>query len=419
MKENRSLRWIIWFLAAFFYFYEYLLRVAPNVMVPELMQAFKLNATELGVLTAAFLLIYAPMQLPVGILMDRYGARNLLTFASLGCGIGAILFGAAQDLQIAYIGRILIGVSSSFAFVGMVYICSHWFEKNKRASLVGLANSISMLGASAGVGPLSVMVDKMGWRATQYFWGVVGIVLAVVIILLVKKDAPPPTDLTDDKETPHSLLEGIKIFCKSFQSWNNAIIALLFYNITTAIGGLWGVPFIQAAYGVSKEVAGYAISMIFFGWMVGSPITGFISDRLNNRKHVLLISLIATLICFTPIIYYTSMPIYWVYVLIFLTGFFSSAELLNFTFATEITPARVKGTSIAMANFVVSLGGAIIQPLIGYLLEKAQTPTLAGATEIYTKQNYAFALSTLPACLIVAIVLCFFLKEKHRNEQAY
>lgn len=419
MKNTKSIRWAIWAFAAFFYFYEYLLRVSPNVMVPELMMAFDVNAAQLGILIASFLAVYAPMQLPVGILMDRYGARRLLMFASLGCGIGAFFFALAKTMSLAFAGRIIIGISASFAFVGMVYVCSHWFEKNKRASLVGLANSISMLGAFAGGGPLSLMIVKMGWRVSLFFWAFVGVVLALLIFIFVRKDSDQGLPKAQTHETPNSLFEGIKIFCKSFFSWINALIALLYYTITTAIGGLWGVPFIQMAYQVQKETASFAVSMIFIGWLVGSPLMGFLSDRIGNRKVMISIGTLGTFLSFAPILYLTKMPIFYVYILIFLTGFFSSAQLLNFTYATEINPGRVKGASIAVTNFIVAIGGMIVQPLIGFLLDfhHKQAVGMQTSKNIYSQSDYRFALTLLPICILAAWFLTFFLKESHRNRE--
>lgn len=416
MIAVKNLKWWVWALAAFFYFYEYLLRVSPNVMVPELMQAFDITTGQLGVLIASFLLVYSPMQLPVGVLMDRYGARILLTIASLGCGIGALLFAVSHTLGGAYAGRLLIGVSSSFAFVGMVYVCSHWFERNKRALLVGLANSISMLGAFAGGGPLSIMVERFGWRTSLFFWGIIGIILAAAIFLLIRKGSHTKAHLSEEKPSK-TLFEGLKIFCKGFYNWINAIVALLFYTVTTAIGGLWGVPFIQNNYHVPKEVASFAVSMLFFGWLIGSPVMGLLSDRVNNRKWVIVIGALITFLCFTPVVYFNSMSIFWVYILIFLTGFFSSAELLNFTYATEINPSRVKGASIAVTNFIVSAGGVIVQPLIGFLLENSHGAKYLSQIQTYSEIDFKKALTILPVCLLAAALLGLLLKENKRQEE--
>ncbi len=184
------MRWVIWAFASCFYFYEYLLRVSPSTMVPELMAAFSLNAAEIGVLGGAFFFTYAPMQLPVGILMDRFGARKLLTYASIGCGVGSFIFGVSKGLSLLYVGRLLIGAGSSFAFVAMVFVCSHLFEKSKRALLVGLANSIAMLGGLFGEGPLSSIVHNIGWRWTMIILGFIGVALGFLIFLTLFNHSP-------------------------------------------------------------------------------------------------------------------------------------------------------------------------------------------------------------------------------------
>src|SRR5690606_9072077 len=144
---------------------EYFLRVAPSVMITDLYKAYHIGAGVFGVISAAYLYAYAPMQLPVGVLMDRYGARKLLTLATLICGIGSILFGVAPTVWLSIVSRLMMGVGSAFAFIGMVYISSHWFHGKILALLIGAGNSIGMLGAVVGEGPLSQLVQTFSWRS--------------------------------------------------------------------------------------------------------------------------------------------------------------------------------------------------------------------------------------------------------------
>lgn len=415
------MRWLIWTFAAFFYFYEYILRVSPSTMVPELMSVFAINAVGIGALGGSFFLAYAPMQLPVGMLMDRFGARKLLTFASLGCAVGSILFGMASGLTLAYIGRIIIGAAASFAFVAMVYVCSHWFEMSKRALLVGLANSIAMLGGLFGEGPLSSFVHAVGWRWAMLILGFVGFALAFLIFLTIFKSSPKATDLENQikvEEKPHDFFEGLKKVSVSRQGWINSIVALLYYTTTSALTGLWGISFIQTCYGVSKVTAGYAISMLFVGWMLGGPVSGAISDRLRNRKKVLSACIFFTLIALILVIYWTSMPISMVYFFLFLIGFFSAAQLLNFTFATEINPKHIKGTAIAWTNFLVAIGSGLIIPVVGWLLDYFSSPTKL-AQDPYTMHDYKLALTALPVCLLIAWIFTFFMNEKTRETTSF
>ncbi|MFA6119056.1 MAG: MFS transporter [Parachlamydiales bacterium] len=406
-------KWLIWALAAAFYLYEFVLRVSPSVMIPELMKSFNITASSIGILSAFYLYTYAPMQLPVGALMDRYGIKKILSIASIVCGLGALFFAIGRHFYIACIGRSLIGIGSSFAFIAMVYVSSHWFTKNKRAFLIGIANSLAMLGASAGAGgPLASVIHTIGWQKTIAIFGIFGIFLGIVIYFIFKI---APKDYESEEKSSHNkmhLFENLKSVMKKKETWIIACGALFFYTTTTAFGGLWGLSFIQTAYGVSKETAGYAVSMIFAGWLIGGPLTGFFSDFLGKRNTAIRIGIIGTLLCLIPVIYLPSISIYVVYVLLFLVGFFSSAELLSFSFAIEINDARAKASAAAFTNFLISCGDALVQPLVGFLLDSNWSGALENGIRVYGIKSYQLALTALPIALIIAFFLLFFIKEK-------
>ncbi|NBO24372.1 MAG: MFS transporter [Chlamydiae bacterium] len=405
-------KWLIWGLAAIFYFYEFVLRVSPSVIVLELMKSFSITASAVGVMSAFYLYAYAPMQIPVGMLMDRFGIRSILSLASIVVGMGTIIFSLAQDVATASFGRFLIGGGSSFAFVAMVYISSHWFPIKRRALLIGTANSIAMLGASAGTGPLTNVISSFGWRISLFGFGLFGLALAACIFSILKSD---PTSekvekiSTDESHNPFNKLQTV---AQNPQTWINSIVALCFYMTTTAFGGLWGVTFIQMAYNVSKETAGYAISMVFLGWLIGGPLVGHFSDRLGHRKSTIRMGILLTLLCLMPVIYFTWMPILMVYILMFLVGIFSAAELLNFSLAIELNPLIVKATAAAFTNFMISAGDSIIQPLIGFLLDFGWNGHIVDGIRAYSTFDFKIALSTLPISLMIAFFLTFMIREK-------
>lgn len=415
-KQNGLLKWVIWSLAAFFYFYEILLRVSPSVMVPELMQSFSVDAAALGFLTSCFYYAYAPMQLPVGLLIDRFGAKNLLMFASIFCAFGAFIFSLSTFFLEAALGRFLLGFGSSFAFVAMVYVCSHWFPASKRALLVGLANSIGMLGAFSGQGPLGLTLQYVSWRYVVLGLGLLGFVLALLVYLFVTKESKPVG------VAKHSLFKslflGLKAVCKSRMTWINAVVTLLFYMTTSAFGELWGVPFLQSAYGLTKHNAGFAISMIFIGWLVGGPTIGFFSDYYQTRKTLIMGSILLTLTCLLPILYWTSMPVVMLYMLLFFMGFFSSGELLNFTLATELHSHHVKGAAIAFTNCVVSFGSGFIQPIVGVFLDFFWNGDKIDGAPVYSAQEYQKAFVILPLFLLLAFFISLFVKEAKIKEEA-
>lgn len=412
-KDSAWLKWTIWGLAAIFYFYEFVLRVSPSVMVPELMTSFGITASSVGVLSAFYLYAYAPMQLPVGVLMDRYGVKKVLSIASIICGLGAILFALAQGLSLASVGRFLIGFGSSFAFIAMVFVTSHWFPLRKRAFLIGVANSVAMLGASAGSGPLTIIIKNVGWRQTIGLFGGFGILLGIAVYLIFKMDRHDKEVEKETASTEGHILKNIKLIATKKATWINGFVALLFYMTTTAFAGLWGLSFVETAYGVSKEVAGYAMSMVFAGWLVGGPLTGLWSDLIGKRTTAIRFGILGALLCLIPVIYFPSIPIYAVYVLLFLIGVFSSAELLSFSLAIEMNSLKAKATAAAFTNFLISCGDAAVQPLVGFLLDRNWSGGMQQGIRAYGVADYQIALSCLPIGMFLAFLLVFFIKEKN------
>jgi len=411
-------RWWVWSLAVSFLFYEYYLRVFPSVMVTELMRDFTVGAGMLGTLSSMYFYAYAPMQIPVGLLMDRYGARRLLTLASLVCGLGGLLFAAAQVLSAAELGRILMGLGSAFGFVGMTYVCSHWFEARRLALLVGVGNSIGMCGAIVGEGPLSIAVSAFGWRGSVTVLSLFAFVLAAAIFLVVRTEPRSITEKMAVVDESRDFVGNLKQVAAKWRSWANALAALFFFMTTAAFASLWGVPFLVQAYGYDGEVASFATSMIFVGWVVGGPVIGFWSDRLGRRLPFLVLTSFLAGLAMLAVIYATGLPPVGIYALLFTVGVLSSAQLLNFCRAIEINPHYCKGTAIAFTNFFVAVGAALMQPLVGYLLEWHWHGTIVDGVPTYTTSDYQFALLVFPASFGVGLLLNLVSgKEEHRKSK--
>lgn len=393
----KALRWIIWLLAALFYFYEFILRVSPSVILTDLMQKFSLNASQVGILSAFYLYAYAPMQLPVGLLMDRFGLKVILSLASIVCGIGTYLFAISSDFTFAAMGRLLIGAASAFGFIAMVYVSTHFFSEKKRAFLIGLANSIAMLGASCGTGPVSSIIKSVGWETTFKWFALFGLILGIVIFYTLRKETNKSTS-GDFQSYPLKKIVGSK------NIWLNAVIALFFYMTTTAFAGLWGPTYLENVKGFSKEAASYGMSIFFFGWLFGGPIIGLVSDYFQKRTKVIAAGIIGCLIALCLVLY-LQLPVALTYFLLFTIGLFSAAELLNFTLAIEMTSLKAKATAAAFTNFLVSCGDSLIQPFVGFLLDMNWTGNIKEGVRVYSPYSYQVAMSVLPVALILALIL--------------
>ncbi|MCB1181192.1 MAG: MFS transporter [Chlamydiia bacterium] len=410
--QVKTIKWIIWCLAVAFYFYEFIARVLPSVMIEQLMIALVATAETIGFVSGIYFYAYSPMQIPVGVLFDRFGPRKILIFASLVCGFGVLFFGLSTHVWEAAIGRLFTGLGSAFAFVGMVYITSQWFRGERLALLIGIANAIAMIGAAGGEGPISVVEEVIGWRTTVISLGIIGFILAYLFYWILKK---APHGLHEHTKTVPSFIESFKSFkcvVKDRFIWINGIGSLFFYATTSGFAALWGVSFLQHTHQMNRNQASFANSMIYIGWLVGGPLIGYFSDLVKKRKPFLLIFSFLGFLVMVPLIYVPHLSKSIVIFLLFGIGFFSSAQLLNFSFAIERHKAEETGSAVAFTNFLVTLGGAIFQPLVGFLLDLSWTGTVKDDIREYSFSDFQMAVTIFPLSFLLSFAFTLFLKEE-------
>jgi len=279
----------IWGMSVAFYFYELMLLVSPSVMTDDLVMTFAISAEQLGSLSACYYYAYALLQIPVGLWMDRYGPRILLAVAAMLCSIGCLIFAAAQELWIAMCGRFVMGVGGAFAVVGCLKLASLWFSPSRFALLTGVMVAVGMMGGVFGQAPVAKAVMIWGWRATMLGGAGIGCVLSLVISLMMTH---PPHHFTSTLP----FWEGLKRVMSTPQGWIISLYAGLMFVPTTGLGQLWGVPYFRERFDLEKDAAGWIVSMIFFGWAIGGPLYGWVSDKIQRRKGPMGFAAITTLI---------------------------------------------------------------------------------------------------------------------------
>lgn len=403
--------WVMWLLGALFYFYEYLLQVSPSVMVSDLMRSFDITATQFGYFAAIYFWMYAPMQIFVGILLDKFGPHRLLTAATGACALGTLMFAVTDHFYITLIGRGLIGLGSAFAIVGCMKIIANWFPPSRFALLLGLVLTVGMSGAIAGQAPLKMMLEHIGdWRRCMYILAGSGIVL-MLFMLLVLRDRPDQ-ELTEDHPPEHhepSILEGLRIILSNRQSWLAAFYGGLMFAPTTLFG-LWGIKFISNAYQISEVHAATFSQLIFVGWAIGSPVVGWFADRIKRRLPSMYIGSSVAFLLMTTIIY-IPLPHTLLAAALFGFGFFSSGFLGAFPIIKEINPQQYEATSLGFMNMVNMCGGALLPPIMGYILDAYWAGDKINGEPIYSVAAYQSALSVLPAIILISLFFIPFIKE--------
>ena len=402
--------WLVCSIGALFYGYEYFLRIVPSVMTHDLMKIFQIDATHLGNLAAFYYYAYDPMQLPVGLLMDRYGPRRLLTIACLACAIGSYIF-TVPIFAIAATGRFLVGFGSAFAFVGVLKLATIWLPADRFALVSGLATSLGMAGAIGGDLALTSMVQWLGWQQTVIVASVLGVILALIIWFVIRDWAQRPRKIErcDYSISTARLCDGLIEIVLTPQIWINGIIGCLLFLPLTAFAELWGIPYLEAAANLTSLQAAFANAMVFLGFGLGGVWMGWFSDHIKRRRLPITIGAILAGVTMSIILYMHISNLILINVLLFLLGVFSSCQVIVFAIGRESSPLHSAGTALAITNLLIMLGGVIFQPIIGYLLDKHAATAMSG--RIFSSSDFQYALSILPVAFLVTTLLSLFLRE--------
>lgn len=409
---------IICVLAAMFYMYEFVLQVSTSVMTNELMRDLGLNAASVGMVSAAYFFAYTPMQLPAGLLFDRYGPRALITIAILICACGALFFGLTTNAVMASAGRFFMGIGSAFSFIGALLLVSRWFPPQYFALIAGLVQLMSSVGAITGQGPLAIAISHWGWRHSIMALSIVGILLATLVWLVVRNS--PNEVKTKQKATTSKISElaRLKEVCGNKQTWLVGLYSFLIWAPITVFTELWGVPFLASAYGISKAAASAACAMTWLGIGLGSPLVGWWSDRMGKRCLPLSVCAISGILSILIIAYVPHLPFSLMYVLLFTFGFAAAGQSLAFGLVKDNNRTDVTGTAIGFNNMSVVAGGVLLQPLASWIVQFHWDGTMLGNAPIYTAGDYQSSFFLLPVCYLIALIVSTkFLRETYCRNQ--
>ena len=390
-----------WLLCAVFYFIQYALRSAPGVMVPELTAAWNLNALGLSSLLGVYFFTYAAFALVAGASLDRYGAKWTIPAGIARLAVGTVLFGWGTVTE-AYIGRLMQGAGSAFAFVGAVYLAARGFPARYLATAVGATQMFGMLGGFAGQFAVSPIVHGMiTWQNFWLFSGVLCALLAAVAFFATPSEA----DRTPaGRGTILEMLAPYRTVMSNPQSYLCGFCAGLLFLPTTVGDMIWGVPILQQGFGIEHATAVDRAAMIPLGWVFGSPILGYIADRMGRRKPVLIASAFAMLALAAAILYLPS-EILPPYLGGLLFGFASGAAMIPYSIIKEVNPDRVKGSATGAMNFLVFTLSAVAAPVAGWVLQK-----ISGGAPLNLQDFQQWGLLGLGG-IAAGIVLAFFLEE--------
>jgi MFS family permease len=380
------------------------------------MSEFSLGAAALGNLAALYYYSYVAMQIPAGLLADRWGPRRVLTTGATVAAAGTLLFALAPGYAAAGLGRLLIGGSVGVAFVAMLKLASHWFAPTRFAMLSGLALACGMIGAvSAGV-PLRLLVDAFGWRAVLCTSAALTGLLAVAVWLVVRDDpaergyrsyAPAPATRRA------SIHAGIRRAFAHRNVWLVPLISGAIAGPTLTFGGLWGVPFLTTHYGLTATQAATVTSLLLVSWALAAPIVGVLSDHLRRRKPLYALGSLLAAVGWGAALLLPALPIALLVALLVLTGCASACAMLGFAIVKESVSAGLSGTVGGITNMGNMLGGMIMPPAVGWMLDRHWGGGAVNGVRVYDFDAYRAGFGLMLAWLAAALILLVFVRETH------
>jgi MFS family permease len=392
---------IAWLITAVYYCFQYSLRSAPSVMMPELGTAFGLNAMGVASLVGLFYYGYSPFSLVAGVGMDRLGPRKVVPLGAATVGVGALLF-ATGNAEAAGIGRFLQGAGGVFALVGAAYIAMTNFPPSRAATLIGATQMFGMAGGSAGQFVVGPMIGAgVSWQAFWAAMGVLGLVISVVLYRLLPEPAPKPRD----DQWMKSAGRALGIVFRNPQSILCGAIAGLLFIPTTIFDMTWGVRYLQEGREFDYATAVLRSASVPVGWIIGCPLLGAVSDRLGRRKPVILGGAVVLLVCLAAILYGPT-DVLPPYVLGVVAGIASGAAMLPYTVIKEANPPEASGTATGVVNFLNFTFSALLGPVFASILVNVSQ----GADRM-SLEHYQTTFSLLLYGVGLAIVLTLLLKE--------
>jgi len=417
------LAWLMWGLGALFYLMGFFQRVAPAVMTAELMRDFGIGAAALGNLSALYFYTYVAMQVPTGILADRWGPRRLLSLGALVAGVGTALFALAPGITAAGAGRLLIGGSVAVAYVGVLKLSNNWFPPRWFATASGMALFCGIIGAVSAGTPLRLLVDRFGWRSVLMLSALVTFAIAGAIWVLVRDyphqkgyrdPSPARTAAADDP----GIAAGIAHVFRYTNTWLLFLIPGGIVGCVLTFSGLWGIPYLTTHYGLSPARAAALTSGLLVAWAGAGPLFGWLSDRMGRRKPLYIAGCGVSLAGWAVTLFCTHLPIPALTAVLLVTGFASGCMILSFAFAKESVPAHLAGTVSGVINMGVMAGPMLLQPLVGWILDRRWQGELVDGVRVYGLQAYRAGFVLMITWLALSFVLIFFTRETHCRQSA-
>lgn len=378
-------------IASLFYLLMFFIRVLPTVMVTDLQRDLQISAKGIGLITSSFVIPYALIQIPSGILIDRLGAKKIMVFGSLGALIGCVLFQYAQSITLPSVARALMGISCGAAFIAPMALVKQWLPERMFSTAAGMIQFLGCIGAMLSI-PLSHLVTEIGWRDTFIFSALIAGLLAILFLVTVQEKKPmaSPSSTLSGTDEIKMILANLSLIFKDKRYWHIGMIAMASWAIVGGFSESMGITFLSTLQNISTPEATSQMSWVWIGVAIASPLAGYWYEHTTHKQRPLLILLSFSLLSFMLVISGRITQPYFIQLLLFLTGFSAGAQPIAFGLIAHIAPQRIMATAVSFCNTCVIAGAFILQPIVSLLIDYASNMQTTSTTYVITDFQLGF-----------------------------
>lgn len=400
-------RWVSWGILVFGFVIVFFHRLAIGSVADQLMLDLNLDSVQIANLAGMTFYGYALMQLPVGIMVDTIGVRKICTIGMAITAVGSFIFGFSHLIYLSYFARLLVGIGTSAIIVSVMKIQATLFPHNMYSTLSGLTSLFGNFGAFFATVPLTFIALNYGWRETFVILGVITVILAGSIYLFVKEQPRAK------HESRINIREGVKIVLTNKKNYPNFFIMIFFVGSLTAVLGLWGNGYLKTVYHINGERAAYYLSFITYGFILGAPIVGKVSDLLGGEIKKIMIfasSGYAVIWLYILVIFKGQPPENQWPILFFLMGIMIICHILVFSNVKNINPLKYTGIAVSVVNIGEFVGSGLISMTMGFLIKRLKNSAYS------MEEIFKIAMILVLVSAILSFIAVLFLNDKERIE---
>ncbi len=422
MSTTGRYAWALFALMSITYMLTPFHRVSPAIMATDIMASLQLDAPAMGLLASVFFVTYGIMQIPGGLLTDGVGPRRLLPCMVAISAVGALLFGMADSLAMALVGRGLIGIGVSVIFLCAMKIISQWFPAHVFARLSGAFLGMGGVGMFLAATPLAVGCELWGWRAMFYGCAVLCLALAAILFFTVR-DAPVKEHSTPSQASPKNaqgivdwqlMAYNFKIITRNRNFWCACVWAFCQFNLHMSFGGLWGGTYLRDVHALSLVDAGNVLTMSGLGVIVGGLLMGWLCDVVfkSSRITMLVAAAVLTVNFILLALWGDALPVWSMYIWFFmLSALGVPAMSVAFSAMRHMFGVEATGSACGLLNCLPSVGMLVFQPLTGFFLE-----LYPKTGESFPPEAYAAACWLYVGAGVLGMCGAFCMREERKEE---